>query len=226
MIRRVTTPAPSPTPSSTPAPAPSPATAPTKRARQATETRQRLIDAAARLFAAHGYTATTVAAIGEAAGVSRGLVNFHFTTKEKLLHAVIDDVVAELEARMFPPEAAATPPIEALVILIEAHRRFVTGQPERARLLFRLQAEELNPTLELDAFAKLHQRWLDRTRPWWEAGLARGELDPALDHNAIATVLIGALRGIALEWLLAPDAVDVDNAYAQLAVVVQRGLPV
>ncbi len=203
---------------------PSPATAPNKRAQQATETRQRLIDAAARLFAAHGYTATTVAAIGEAAGVSRGLVNFHFTTKEKLLHAVIDELVAELEARMFPPDAASVPPMEALAILIDAHRRFVTGQPERARLLFRLQAEELNPTLVLDAFAKLHQRWLDRTRPWWDVALSSGELDAGLDHNAVATVIIGALRGIALEWLLAPDAVDIDQAYAQLDVVLQRGL--
>lgn len=203
---------------------PTPTTAPTTRAQQAIQTRQRLIDAAARLFAAHGYTATTVAAIGEAAGVSRGLVNFHFTTKEKLLHAVIDELVAELEARMFPPDAAAASPMEALAILIGAHRRFVTGQPERARLLFRLQAEELNPTLVLDDFAKLHQRWLDRTRPWWEAALASGELDPGLDHNAVATVIIGALRGIALEWLLAPDAVDVDKAYAQLDVVLQRGL--
>ena len=203
---------------------PLPATAPNKRAQQATETRQRLIDAAARLFAAHGYTATTVAAIGEAAGASRGLVNFHFTTKEKLLHAVIDELVAELEARMFPPDAGAASPMEALAILIDAHRRFVTGQPERARLLFRLQAEELNPALVLDAFAKLHQRWLDRTRPWWEAALSSGELDPGLDHNAVATVIIGALRGIALEWLLAPDAVDIDKAYAQLNVVLQRGL--
>jgi hypothetical protein len=49
-------------------------------------------------------------------------------------------------------------------------------------------------------------------------------LDRSLDHNAIATVVIGALRGIALEWLLAPDAVDIDSAYAQLGLVLQRGL--
>jgi hypothetical protein len=94
-----------------------------------------------------------------------------------------------------------------------AHEGRFGGRP---RLLFRLQAEELNPTLGLDDFAKLHERWLARTRPWWDAALAAGELDPTLEHNAVATVIIGALRGIALEWLLAPDLVDVDAAYAQL----------
>jgi len=29
-------------------------------------------------------------------------------------------------------------------------------------------------------------------------GLSNGELDPSLSHNAVATVVIGALRGIAL----------------------------
>ncbi len=197
---------------------------PTKRAQQAIETRRRLIAAASRLFAAHGYNATSVAAIGEAADVSRGLVNFHFRTKEKLLHAVIEELVSELESHMFPTDAKADSPIELLWILIEAHRRFVTEQPQRARLLFRLQAEELNPTLGLDAFAKLHERWLERTKPWWDAALAAGELDPTLEHNAVATVVIGALRGIALEWLLAPDAVQVDRAYAQLRLTLERSL--
>jgi AcrR family transcriptional regulator len=156
--------------------------------------------------------------------LSRGLVNFHFTTKKKLLHAVIEDLVSDLESHMFPGDPGVSSPIELLGVLIDAHRAFVTEQPERARLLFRLQAEELDPTLGLDAFAQLHQRWLDRTRPWWDAALAAGEVDPSLDHNAVATVVIGALRGIALEWLLAPNAVVIDDAYAQLRQTLERAL--
>jgi TetR/AcrR family acrAB operon transcriptional repressor len=198
--------------------------APTKRAQQAAATRARLIAAASQLFADNGYAATSVAAIGEAADVSRGLVNFHFHTKERLLHAVIEELVAELESHMFPASTQASTPIELLGVLIDAHRTFVTEQPDRARLLFRLQAEELNPALGLDAFAKLHHRWLERTRPWWDAGLAAGELDPSLEHNAVTTVVIGALRGIALEWLLAPDAVEVEKAYAHLRLTLERSL--
>ena len=196
---------------------------PNKRTEQAAATRQRLLDAAARLFAQNGYAASSVAAIGEEAGMSRGLVNFHFTTKANLLHAVIEQLVAELEARMFPADRPADP-LAALAVLIEAHRRFLTEQPERARLLFRLQAEALNPGLGLSAFTTLHRRWLERTRPWWEQALAEGQIDPTLDHNAVTTFTIGALRGIALEWLLAPAAVDVEAAYAQLLRSLQAGL--
>jgi AcrR family transcriptional regulator len=196
---------------------------PIKRADQAAATRQRLIDAAARLFAQGGYTASSVAAIGEAAGVSRGLVNFHFATKENLLRAVIEQLVAELEQQMFPPDPPADP-LAALAVLVEAHRRFLTEQPERARLLFRLQAEALNPTLALSAFSELHQRWLERTRPWWEQALADRQINATLDHNAVVTFTIGALRGIALEWLLAPEAVDLEAAYAHLFRSLEAGL--
>lgn len=196
---------------------------PNKRAQMAEATRDRLIEAAARLFARNGYTASSVAAIGEEAGLSRGLVNFHFETKERLLHAVLERLVAELEERMFP-QRSPSDPLRALGVLVDAHRSFVVETPERARLLFRLQAEALNPELGLHAFADLHDRWLERTRRWWQDGLAAGQLDPSLDHNAITTVAIGALRGIGVEWLLAPEAVDVDASYAQLRRVLDAGL--
>jgi AcrR family transcriptional regulator len=196
---------------------------PNKRVQQAAETRQRLIDAAARLFARNGYTASTVAAIGEEAGVSRGLVNFHFKAKEYLLHAVIEQLVAELESQMFPADPPGDP-LAALAVLIDAHRRFLTQQPDRARLLFRLQAEALNPALGLDAFAQLHHRWIERTRRLWETGIRTGVADPTLDHGAVTTFTIGALRGIALEWLLAPDAVDIEAAYTHLLRSLARGI--
>lgn len=196
---------------------------PSQRARQAAATRQRLIDAAARLFARRGYSAASVAAIGEEAGVSRGLVNFHFATKENLLHAVIEQLVAELESQMFPADPPAAP-LAAVAVIVDAHRRYLTERPERARLLFRLQAEALDPALGVSAFAELHRRWLQRTRPLWEAGIARGEIDPSVDHDAVTTFAIGGLRGIALEWLLVGDTLDVDAAYAHLLRSLQAGL--
>lgn len=196
---------------------------PTKRGQRAAQTRQRLIDAGARLFARSGYVASTVAAIGEEAGVSRGLVNFHFKTKENLLHAVIEQLVTELEAEMFPADPPADP-LLALAVLIDAHRRFLIEQPDRARLLFRLQAEALNPALGVEAFVLLHRRWIERTRPWWDEGILAGSIDPRLDHGAVTTFIIGALRGVAIEWLLAPEDVDIDAAYAHLLRSVQSGL--
>ena len=47
--------------------------------------REQLIEATIRTLAELGYARTTMTAVAKAAGLSHGLVNFHFETKERLL---------------------------------------------------------------------------------------------------------------------------------------------
>ena len=47
--------------------------------------RQQMIEATIECLAARGYAQTTITDVAAASGVSHGLVNFHFETKEKLL---------------------------------------------------------------------------------------------------------------------------------------------
>jgi AcrR family transcriptional regulator len=60
-----------------------PETQPRKKSR-ATR-RQQLIDATIETLAQRGYASTTLTEVARTAGLSHGLVNFHFETKEKLL---------------------------------------------------------------------------------------------------------------------------------------------
>lgn len=52
-------------------------------------TKNRILDAAERLFAHHGIEATSLRNITTEAGVNLAAVNYHFQSKEALLHAVI-----------------------------------------------------------------------------------------------------------------------------------------
>jgi len=63
------------------------------RARQARETRRRIVDAAARLFVRDGYAATSIAAIAQEAGVAVPTVYASLRTKANLLRAVVDATV-------------------------------------------------------------------------------------------------------------------------------------
>ena len=197
----------------------------TARAQQAQDTRQRLIEAAGQLFAKRGYAESSVAAIGEAAGVSRGLVNFHFGSKEKLLWAVVESFVGEFEREIFEPTVAGRSGFEAVHGVLEAHRRLLTERPERARLLYRLLFEALDDRRGLaQHFGGMHARWQQRTYPWWKEAVDAGQVDPTLDHAAITSFMLSALRGIALDWLIAPESFDLDAAYAQLWRSFTRGI--
>jgi AcrR family transcriptional regulator len=55
------------------------------------QTKRRLLDAAARVFAERGYHGVSVEAVAEAAGFSKGAVYWHFTSKEDLLVSLLED---------------------------------------------------------------------------------------------------------------------------------------
>jgi TetR/AcrR family transcriptional repressor of bet genes len=73
---------------------------PEKRGRKASkETRQlQLIEATIDSLAKRGYSDTTMADVADGAGLSRGIVNFHFESKEKLLVATLQHMYDEYSA--------------------------------------------------------------------------------------------------------------------------------
>ncbi len=64
-----------------------------RRARQAAATRQRIINEAGRLFAEHGYAATTISTIAEEADVAVETVYARFKNKQNLLEAFLDQSI-------------------------------------------------------------------------------------------------------------------------------------
>jgi len=64
-----------------------------RRARQVAATRQRIVEAAGRLFAEHGYTATTINAVAVEADVAVETVYARFKNKQNLLEAYLDDSI-------------------------------------------------------------------------------------------------------------------------------------
>jgi AcrR family transcriptional regulator len=77
-------------------------------------TRERLIQAGRELFGARGYEDTSIGAILQAAGVTRGSLYHHFETKEALFDAVLDRVVAEIAATAAQAARAAPDPVASL----------------------------------------------------------------------------------------------------------------
>ncbi|MFJ7956041.1 TetR/AcrR family transcriptional regulator [Streptomyces sp. NPDC096319] len=58
-------------------------------------TRQRLLEAAVSCLAEHGWAGSTVSAVAERAGVSRGAAQHHFPTREDLFTAAVEYVAEE-----------------------------------------------------------------------------------------------------------------------------------
>ena len=80
------------------------------------DTKQRILDAAAELFAEDGFAATSLRHIISKAGVNLAAIHYHFGTKQDLLDRIILQKISPLNDRrmelldQFEAEAAPEPP--------------------------------------------------------------------------------------------------------------------
>ncbi|MFD8866858.1 TetR/AcrR family transcriptional regulator [Streptomyces sp. NPDC059590] len=115
-------------------------------------TRDRLLDAAERLFGEHGFAATSLRTVTVAAEANVAAVNYHFGSKEGLLRAVVERAMAEVNGerlRLLEELGAAgdgRPGVAELVrAFVMTGARLVERSGERgasvARFLGRVMAE-------------------------------------------------------------------------------------
>ena len=83
-------------------------------------THDRLLDAARRQFADHGYDGASLRTITAAAGANLGAVTYHFGSKKALYHAVLGRMVGPMLERLEDLAAAPGTPLDRLERLVEA----------------------------------------------------------------------------------------------------------
>ncbi|MCO5972476.1 TetR/AcrR family transcriptional regulator, partial [Actinoallomurus soli] len=98
--------------------------------------KEQITRAAIALLAERGHQATTFEAICREAGLSsKRLITYHFSSKDELLAAVADQVVADAEAYMRPALDATTGARELLAALIRANVAFIADNAPQVRAL-------------------------------------------------------------------------------------------
>jgi AcrR family transcriptional regulator len=184
----------------------------------AAETRERLLSAAADIFAERGYDGTRVADIAAAAGVSNGALYAHFASKAELLIQAL-----RAHGRRLLAEAFAADPDRSVTDLLLVIGRWL---PRRRDARGYLLVEALVAARRDEDLARPMRDYVGE-RADWLAGLMRvaqagGELDQALSPNALAHFCLLLAMGSAL---VTPDLHAVgDEEWAALLARVVTGL--
>lgn len=85
-----------------------------------TERRGQILDALQRVMATHGYERATIALIAESAGLTPGLVHYHFTSKAEILLALVQELTTQAHARVESRLARAHTPHDRLDAILDA----------------------------------------------------------------------------------------------------------
>jgi TetR/AcrR family acrAB operon transcriptional repressor len=172
---------------------------PSRQEEMSAESRRRLRDAAVRLFAERGYRETSLQDVGQAAGISRGSVSWHFGSKAGLLEDIVSQTIEQTLGLL---EAIADDDSTPLGDWLAMYRDLIQHDPT-ARLFPMLLLEAIGPRSEIrETYAEFHRRirsWIARRLT---VAQARGELVDGLDPSSAAAALWAALVGAHVQWRL------------------------
>ena len=162
--------------------------------------RERILDAAERIFAERGFFAAKVADVAREAGVADGTIYLYFKNKDDLLVSLFEARMEIVNRVLSEAVGKATRPREQLAAFVRAYLALVADQPTAAEVL----------TIELRQSTKFMREY--RAHGFGEllrllagviaAGQAQGELTSDIPAAHAARMIFGVLDELALTWLL------------------------
>src|SRR5256885_2261066 len=155
-------------------------------------TRERIVEAALRLFSERGTTAVSMRELAEAAGVTVPGLYYHFASKAELVRAVYRQRVDRE-----PWPALAPAPVETL-ILQQASREFDRFVADYDFLRLMQRESVLGDPDAREVGAALSAEWRER---WQETLLLATDLVPGADLRAATDVVTTFLWGLFVEYL-------------------------
>jgi len=157
------------------------------------DTRQRLLEAAAAEFAEHGFSAANINRISLAAGFAKGTIYNYFPSKRELMLALIDEIAARHSAFIVERIEGEREPAAALREFFSAGFDFVHEHPVQTRIaisaVFNHDAEFRERIF--DAYADLYTTLGTGVL---EAGVAAGQFEP-MDVDSTLALLMSIYLG-------------------------------
>ncbi len=185
---------------------------------------QRLLTAAVGLIVERGPEKTTLKAVGEASGYSRGLVTYRFGSKAGLFEAVIKRVserfTEEVERAVGGAEA-----IDAILIAAETYYRFVLKSPKDIRamqILFHTAAEPGSSLTSTVSRVQAMQR--AQVAAWVVAGQRNGTIRSEICAETFAVRFCAYTLGTTFFWMLDSRSIAWERAHEDFKTNIRQQL--
>jgi TetR/AcrR family fatty acid metabolism transcriptional regulator len=188
--------------------------------------RERILVAAERIFARHGFFAAKVSDVAKEAGVADGTIYLYFKSKDDLLISLFERRMQALNAQLHAA-IAGKPPREQLRAVVRTYLQAVHDEPAAAEVV----------TIELRQSSKFmkeyeNPQFADFLRTLAGIVSAAG-MDRVVPAHIGARMIFGVLDELALAWVLAkvplgggtrPKKFDIVRAAEWIIQLVERGL--
>ncbi|WP_409461704.1 TetR/AcrR family transcriptional regulator [Amycolatopsis sp. GA6-003] len=189
--------------------------------------RSQFIAAARTALAAHGVAKTSLRVVAAQADVPLATMQYVFPSKEKLLRAVIEDVVDEI-AGVLQDSAVTGQGLENAIRqgLETFWTRLVRGGRELQLLQYELTMYALRTPGNEDLARLQYQRYADVVAQWCRQAAERAGETAAVSFEHLARMIVAGVDGLILQYVCDPDdarAREGREALANMTIGLARG---
>ncbi len=197
----------------------------TQRQIQSEQTRQQIIETAARLFARNGFHGTSMANLTAATGLTKGAFYHHFESKDDLFFAVVQSVREKWVKAVGERVIQAPNALDQLAILLDSHAHLLCQEPVLCLVITGLTAEleESNPRY-VTALHGVYLGFIDFIEGIIRDGQSKQQVRNDVDARLAALNIVGLLRGISCFGLLADLGLDCEVVIRAARPVLLDGL--
>lgn len=195
-------------------------------ARSLADTRTRILEAAARVFAERGYAGASLELVAADAGMTKGAVYWHFSSKGDLFHALCERSL-KAQIRSLPDQVnalfASHAPVDALAsLLLSRFECCEEGQPD-PMLFFEFVASSREPIVK-DKLRESFASIFDETGMMIKQMQDTGVVHPSVDSESLAIMLQGIINGLTLAWLIHPERVNLPSLIPEVSRILWDGM--
>ena len=185
----------------------------TARLRKKDQTRQQLINATIDAISVTGFADLTLSEVSRRAAVSRGLVNFHFASKDRLLVETLAFLTNEyLQSWQRAVEKAEAGPAAKLLALVRNDFHPKVCNRKKIAVWFAFRGEAKSRPTYIEVCTRADEEF-DRALAALCADLvAEGAYN--LDPASVAIALRAMIEGLWLEFLMSPQNLTREEALA------------
>ncbi len=182
--------------------------------------RKQLIEVAIETIASEGFVNTSLADIAKRADISKGVISYHFDSKDELINAVIRDLLrAQFSYIRAKVEEAGESPRERLRTYIRASFEHMAEHRDRATA----QIDLWGSFTSIEAKHDFNQTVYNPCRRYLseivKAGQERGEMK-AGESLTLASIIQGTIDGLMIQWVFDSEAVDLNAAADQVTAMI------
>jgi len=177
--------------------------------------RSQIVDTAIRTIATRGYSRTSLAEIAREAGISKGVISYHFEGKGDLTEAILSRLLREPAEFIKERVDACDTARDKIAAYVAANFEFAKAHRDHLLALVDLWGHrdfsEGSNRFEAEAYEP-SRKYLSRIL---NAGSDEGELR-AVPTKTMASVIQATIDGVLLQWTFDPEAVDLDACLEEI----------